>query len=321
MDFLSDSRVAKALTALLAIVVLVVVATLLLAGFSLYRVLAPERVSASFDPQALLGNPSVMEISGRGMRAREAVFFPGQTNAPTILLAHGYRSHRGALLTMVTALQDNQYNVLLFDFSGHGGARGSTSLGYKETGELLAAVETVAQREDVDRERFGIWGVDMGAYAALAAAAADKRIRVVAADSAYNTPADLLRLQIDRSGVGRFPLVHTLARWGFVLASLTSRSSPALSQRVGTMSGVAKLFIQARDNPVLAEATLQLFQGAAEPRQQVLVPKSDYAAMTDEEKREYEGYVVSFFLQHLPPVAAAPAAAPPATRPRAKAKR
>lgn len=300
MDFLYSAKFAKFTTAAMAVLVLLVVALLLLTGFSLYRVISLDAGTA-LDPQTLLGNPNVVSISGPGITPRDGIFFPGQTGGPTVILAPGFRSQSSALLTLVAAFQDNNYNVLIFDFSGHGGVKGSTTLGYRETQELLAAVQAVAQRPDVDPERIGIWGHDMGGYAALSAAAADPRVRAVAVDSVYDSPEAMFAMELKRQGSGDLPLVRTLCRWAFRLLNFSHRNDPTLAQRVPGMTAVAKLFIQGRDDATLGEATLALFLAAAEPRQQMVVPKSSYAALTDEEKRDYHTQVVSFFLQHLPP--------------------
>jgi len=85
--------------------------------------------------------------------------FPGLRGAPTILLCHGYESSRGELLTLVSALQDHQYNAFVFDFAAHGGNPGLTTLGYREADELRAAIETLAARSDVDPQRFGVGAI------------------------------------------------------------------------------------------------------------------------------------------------------------------
>lgn len=306
MDFFYSAKFAKFTTAALAVLFLLVAALLLLTGFSLYRVISLDTGGGALDPRTLLGNPHVVSVSGPGVTPRDGIFFPGQTGGPTIILAPGFRSQSSALLTLVAAFQDNNYNVLIFDFSGHGGVKGGTTLGYRETRELLAAVQAVAQRADVDPERIGIWGHDMGAYAAISAAAADGRIRAVAVDSAYDSPETMFTLELKRQGSGNLPVVRTLCRWAFRILNFSHRNDPTLTQRVPAMTGVAKLFIQGRDDAALAESTLALFLAAAEPRQQMIVPKSSYAAMTDEEKRDYQKQVVSFFLQHLPPTGEPP---------------
>lgn len=307
MDWLSEIRdrltgAAKLLTGGLALLVLVGVAELLAAGFVLYRVLTPVAVGASLDPQALPGNPSLVRIEAAGIVPRDGLFFPGQRSAPTILLAHGYRSSRNDLLTLAIALQENKYNVFLFNFSGHGETAGWITFGHRETRELAAALEAVAQRDDIDRGRFGIFGVNLGGYAALAAAAADGRVRAVVVESVYFAPRDMMRMQVERSGMARVPLLGTLCRWGFHLLTFSYRNERPVAERLTALRGVAKLFVQAQDDSALADTTLQLFLQAPEPRQQVLVPRSSLTTMSDAEKRAYELQVINFLLQALPPL-------------------
>ena len=45
--------------------------------------------------------------------------------------------------------------------------------------ELRAAISVVAERNDVDHSRFGLWGTNIGAYAAIAVAESDPRVRAL----------------------------------------------------------------------------------------------------------------------------------------------
>ena len=224
-----------------------------------------------------------------------------RSRAPTIILCHGYQSNRGELLTLASALQDNRYNVFLFDFSGHGASPGFTTLGFRETHELRAAIAAVAQRDDVDRERFGLWGTSLGGYAVLAAAVADSRVRALAVDSVYDQPAEMLRLQVERSGLNALPWIHRSAQLAFRWLEYSHRHQPPLSQRVAGLAGVAKLYIYANSEPMLAQSTRELFLRSPAPREQIILAKGNYTSLLDEEKRHYENAMVSFFLQNLPP--------------------
>src|SRR5207248_3239599 len=90
------------------------------------------------------------------------------------------------LLMLIFALQDHQYNVLVFDFAAHGANSGLTTLGYREADELHKAVDALATRDDLDSTRFGVWGYNLGAYAALREAEGDKRVRALVLDSVYD---------------------------------------------------------------------------------------------------------------------------------------
>ena len=143
------------------------VAITAVSGFLIYQMVRPARTPASFDLTVMMGHPINFSFPLADGSTREGWFFPGLRGAPTIVVAHGYREQRADVLTLVTALQEQQFNAFLFDFTGHGTSPGVTTLGYKETEELRAAVQNLSTRDDVDPKRFGLWGANMGGYAAL----------------------------------------------------------------------------------------------------------------------------------------------------------
>jgi pimeloyl-ACP methyl ester carboxylesterase len=308
MSFFSDLResgkLSEAYMAAAALLGFALLALFLISGVVLYRVIAPTSGGGDLSPESLLRRPSVVSFSVSSDN-EEGWFFPGRNTAPTVILSHGYLSNREELLTLVIALQEHQYNVFVFDFSGHGSNKHLTTLGYRETLELQAAINAIAARNDVDRTRFGIWGTSLGAYAAASAAAADPRVRAIALDSVYNDPMDFLDLQVKNSGLNVLPFTPTLCRWAFRLLNFSGRKTPPLSERLSALPGVAKLFILANDKRALGASTADLFLKAAQPREQASVSKSNYAAMNSDDKHNYENVVVQFFLENLPPAGGA----------------
>ena len=288
------------LSSLLAIFIFLLAAST--AGVVLYRILVPKSTTTDLTPDSLLGRPSVVQFTVPGVGEREGWFFPGLRGAPVIILCHGYQSQRGDVLTLATPLQENQFNVFVFDFGGHGKSAGSTTLGPRETREVLAAIAAMARRTDVDGNRIGRWGANVGGYAALAAAVADRRVRALAVESVYDEPMMFLRTEVEHSGVGSLLLIYPLVRLYFQIEQLPYRGAGALSTRLSSLAKIPKLFVALRESPVLAESTLQLFNLSPEPREQWVMPKASYLAMSNEEKRTYENYVLSFFLRNLPPL-------------------
>jgi hypothetical protein len=206
-------------------------------------------------------------------------------------------------------LQDHQYNVLLFDFSAQGSSGGRTTLGFREVRELRAAMDAVANRGDVDADRFGLWGVNLGAYAALSEATADRRVRALAVESPYDRPQQMVRVLVNRSGLGSIPLVGLMARWGFGWVNYQYRNVPPLNVNLVKLAGVGQLYLESPDEPALAGQTSDLFRASPPPHELVALPHGNYEGMLDEEKRNYENRIVSFFLAYLPP-AGAPARLP-----------
>jgi pimeloyl-ACP methyl ester carboxylesterase len=291
----------KLLTALLALVFFVVLATTAIAGFLVYRIVKPQRTSAEINMASFPGRPEVLEFEvPGGLGKREGWFFPGLRGAPTIILCHGYESSRGELLTLEAALQDHQYNVFVFDFAAHGGNPGISTLGYRESDEVRAAIDLLAVRPDLDATRFGLWGYNLGAYAALREAENDKRVRALVLDSVYDQPKEMVKVGVEHNGLGGFPFMVRAAEFSFEYLNYAHRDDPPLSRKLITLAAVPTLYIQALDDPELAESTRQMFLKAPEPREQAIIPHGNFVSLGDEEKRTYENRVVSFFLARLP---------------------
>jgi uncharacterized protein len=290
----------KLLMALLALAFFAVLAITSIAGFLVYRIVKPQRSSSEINMASFPGRPEIVQFEVPQIGTREGWFFPGLRGAPTIVLCHGYESSKGELLTLVSALQDHQYNVFVFDFAAHGAIDGMTTFGYHEADEVRAAVDAVAARSDVAAGAFGLWGYNLGAYAALREAENDHRIRAIVLDSVYDAPEQMVKIGVERTGLGGFPLMVRSAELSFTWLNYKYREDPPLSRKLGTLAGVPKLFIEPADDPELSELTGEMFTKAPEPREQAIIAHGNFVAMDDNDKRDYENRVVSFFLLRLP---------------------
>ena len=287
--------------ALGALLFFAVLATSAIAGFLVYRIVKPQRTSADINMESFPGRPDAMKFSVPGAGERDGWFFPGFMGARTIVLCHGYGSSRGELLTLVSALQDHQYNVFVFDFAGHGANDGVTTFGFSEVVELHAAIDELAKRSDVDPQSFGLWGYNLGAYAALREAEVDKRVRALVVDSVYDKPEQMVKIGVERAGMGQLPLMARSAEVSFDWINHKYHSEKPLSWQMDGLNGVPKLFIAAADDPELADLTLKLFKNAPEPKEQVTILRGNFPNLGDQDKRDYENRVVSYFLLRLPP--------------------
>jgi len=294
------TRLAKVFSGLLAIILFGFVAIASISGFLLYQILKPSRAPATLDLNVMMGHPTAFSFPIAGGPDREGWFFPGLRGAPTVVVCHGYLSQRADVLTLVTALQDHQFNVFLFDFAGHGTSPGVTTLGYEETGELRAAIQALAGRDDVDPQHFGLWGTDMGGYVVLEEAASDPRVAAFAVDDAYDDPRDMVQIEVKKSGLTLLPYVSRFCDFGFRSMNYRYRHEPPISTRLTRTKGIPKLFIQADDRSLLAGETFQIFARAPEPKQTVR-NRLSYSEMTDEDRHAYENLIVNFFLQAIPP--------------------
>lgn len=305
MAFISELRdpttwYSKLIVAIVVFVFLCFFAAAAISGYLMYKAISPAQRTSEIDLQNFPGHPLALSYAAPGEGQREGWFFPGLKAAPTIMLCPAYGSSRGELVTLASALQDQQYNVFLFDFSAQGASNGRSTLGFREVSELDAAMNAVASRGDVDPNRFGLWGVNLGAYVALSEAISDHRVHAVAVESAYSRPEEMVRVYVARSGMGSVSLITHIAQLEFRALNSRYRNVAPLTASIGKLSGVAQLYLESPEDPMLADTTTEIFRASSPPHELVVLSKGNYAGMLDDEKHNYENRIVSFFLVNLP---------------------
>jgi hypothetical protein len=152
----------------------------------------------------------------------------------------------------------------------------------------------------VDPVRFGVWGYNLGAYAALREAENDKRVRALILDSVYDSPEQMVKIGVEKEGLAGIPLMARSAEVSFGWINHKYSGEKPLTWKLDAVAGVPKLFIEAADDPELAGITQKMFKSAPEPKEQVTIPRGNFVNMEDADKRAYENRVVSYFLLRLP---------------------
>jgi pimeloyl-ACP methyl ester carboxylesterase len=185
--------------------ILPVVVLVLLAGFSasLWLVHSSSRVQ----PNSYLVTPAKYGLlSARGAQVTDEKWpnhdgtmargwlLRGAENSPAVILLHKFGADRSYELNLGVKLSEaTNYTVLMPDLRGHGeGPMIETStFGQHETDDTLAAVEYLRNLKTPDGvplvgNKFGIYGIELGALAALRAASKDPQIAAIA--HAYAPP-------------------------------------------------------------------------------------------------------------------------------------
>jgi pimeloyl-ACP methyl ester carboxylesterase len=122
-------------------------------------------------------------VGAEGLTLWASFYPPASASAPGVLLLHSWGRERGEWASFATRLQENGYAVLALDLRGHGeseGEAGGETPSAVWVEDALQAWEVLAAQAQVDPERTAIVGADIGANLALAAAAAESRVRAVA---------------------------------------------------------------------------------------------------------------------------------------------
>jgi pimeloyl-ACP methyl ester carboxylesterase len=148
-----------------------------------------------------------------GTRAR-GWLLRGAQDAPAVVLLHKYGANRSYVLNLGVKLNEaTNFTILMPDQRGHGQdpAVKYTSFGGCEADDTLAAIgflrnlKTPEQFPLVGKE-IGLYGLEMGSYAAIAAATSDPSVKALALDSVPQSADSMLA-----STVGmRFPFGSAL---------------------------------------------------------------------------------------------------------------
>jgi len=133
--------------------------------------------------------------------------------APTIILCHGYRASRAQLRPGGAVEYKLGYNVLFFDFRGHGDSDSvTTSGGNAEVRDLEAAIAVARMQPETLPNKIIIHGFSMGAAIALLTPP-HPEVAAIIADSPFARLDDILRRLVHyrlTTGLSHVPLVQKI---------------------------------------------------------------------------------------------------------------
>jgi pimeloyl-ACP methyl ester carboxylesterase len=196
-------------------------------------------------------------------------------------------------------LQENHFNVYLFNFRGPKSGESMSDLGPRQADDLQAAIQMISKLPGINPHRVGLFGVTTGGYAALVVATKNPMVRAIVVDSVYEEPEQMFDAQLDQLLGGPSALFRTLADAEFHLLNLRTKLPP-LRQDLSKLENVPKFFISGRDSPSLASISEDLYGVAPQPKKMIMLEHSETAQASGADKKEYENEVLSFYLQNLP---------------------
>lgn len=293
----------------LAVGVMVVVGAF--ESWLVYRVTHPRRTSFEITPS------HYQLFTGEGMAWSEEQWenpdgtaatgwlLRGATGAPAIVLNHGYRKNRSELLNLGVKLCEIGYHVLLPDMRGHGAsAVAYTSLGIYEKEDLNAAINFLKSKKNsqgqtlVDGMRIGVYGVSLGGYTALTAAAENPTIKVVIADAAYPKPNWLTQSVLKEMFSADPPLLNELADWGLRGYFWGHYNDTSAEDSLRRYKDQKLWLVTTQNSPPTVmdvnQTTLDLFQQAQFPKEIVKVERPRAEA-----RDAYDDRIVSIFRKDL----------------------
>jgi len=180
----------KIIIAGLLVIILTLTVVFGLSAYVGWNLTHPER-------QALDANPGTLGLAYQNVSFKSRVdgltlkgwLIPAAGSRKTVIFAHGYGENRlnngVPILPIARHLADTGYNILMFDFRGHGESEGNlTSVGQYEVRDLLGAIDFVAAQPELN-EQIILFGFSMGASTAIMASSREPEVDAVIADSPF----------------------------------------------------------------------------------------------------------------------------------------
>ena len=213
----------------------------------------------------------------------------GASDAPTIVLLHGYGGRKEEMLPHAEYLRTAGYQSLLLDFRASGASDGdAVSIGAFEQEDALGALDYLETRPEVEIDAVGIQGISLGAAVAIMAGARDPHVRGVVAEAPFrDVPTEVASSFEDRIGLPAFPFAPitvwiTERRLGVRAADISPEHA------ITELAGRPVLVIDdALDDSIAPGSARAVFEAAREPRRYWLVQAEHGEGHRDDP----EGYV------------------------------
>jgi hypothetical protein len=269
-------------------------------GILVYKISHPDRVQEAVNPSHYLLPSLNITIPTRDRIEMPGWWIPGLKGAPGVILAPGYGMSRSDALSLAAVLHDHGFNLLVFGQRGSWGIpKAASTLGLFESGDMLEAVNFVKSRPESNREKIGIWGVDVGALSALRAAVACTEVRAIVADGAFESEADFLAYRIAEDMGLENRLVQLGGYQVFRLVHLFSGGFRHQPVRLRAISDRMILFIKGENRGGLADLTTAIYDKIQPQKEIISFKTSRVHLMSGEDLRSYDRQVANFFHLNL----------------------
>jgi pimeloyl-ACP methyl ester carboxylesterase len=304
----------KFLATLLPIVLLAALAVVGLTIWIVYGATRPPQRAYLITPETFA------HVSDRGLKSTEETWanrdgtqargwlVRGAEGAPAVLLLHGYGADRSWLLNLGVKLNETtNMTVLLPDMRGHGPQPlvASSGFGTIETEDTLAALEFLrglksSQGHALVGGTVGVYGVEMGAYAALAAARQDKGARAIILDSVPDEPDQILGSVVaEHTGLNNSAL-RMLARLGtrlYFAGHYKNESACTIAESLGDRQVLLLSGEDAGALKVSTETLARCFPSRSNVETHTDLPLTGLklASATPEQDEAYDRRVIEFF--------------------------
>ena len=308
-------RLVKSFLPIALVIVLAVVGAI---SYIVYGVSHPTKSPYVVTPE------SFSRISGRAIKVTDETWttldnrrargwlLKGAEGSPAVVLLHRYTGDRSWLFNLGVKINETTgFTILWPDLRGHGENPliNWSSLGGREGDDLKAALNFLRSLKAENQKTlvgvsFGVYGVELGALAALKATRGEPQVKVLVLDSVAGTSRDLLKSAVANCVGLDNSFVQMLSLQGMKLYLLGSYTDDNACELADGMSEQRVLLLSGNDAGNLREMTSSLQKcfpvpGNVELRTDLPLSGFSLPSATGEQSEAYDRIVIEFFARNL----------------------
>jgi fermentation-respiration switch protein FrsA (DUF1100 family) len=245
------------------------------------------KIADAFTPETALG----VEYKDVGLKTQDGLtlkaWFVPANSGQAVIIAHGLGANKSNFIGTVDMWHQLGFNVLIFDFRGHGMSAGHTvTFGYRERLDVLAGLKYLTEKEGFTPDRIVGYGVSFGGAAMIHAASEMKHFHKIIIDSSFASLDDMADTIINSEPIIPVFFRKLFKELGLFFVRLDTgvdirEHSP--ERVVGQLAGTPLLFIHGKGDPLINwKQTERLFARAESPKKSVfLETDGHFGTMSD----------------------------------------
>jgi pimeloyl-ACP methyl ester carboxylesterase len=310
----------KLFKSLAPILTILLVALFVALASIVYGISRPPQRSYLVTPQTfatLSGTARALKVTEENWRNRDGTpargwLLRGGEGAPAVIFLHRYGGDRSLLFNLGMKVNEaTNFTILWPDLRGHGldPLVKWTAFGSREGEDVLAALDFLRSLKGEGRSQFigprvGIYGVELGALAALRAATQDASVGILVLDSVPRDPDELINAAVRGDfgvNVGAISTSARLAIRLYLLGKYDNKSSCELAAALGSHR---VLLLAGADDGYLRDSTKSLqpcFPNPANLETKTDLPLTGFTlpSATGEQGEGYDRPVIDFLVKNL----------------------
>jgi fermentation-respiration switch protein FrsA (DUF1100 family) len=212
--------------------------------------------------------------------------------SPVVLLLHGVRADRLAMVSRAQLLMQHAFSVLLIDLQAHGGTPGEAiTLGYRESADVVAARDWIRSR--APHRRIGVIGESLGGASVLLAPQ-PSGFDAVVLEAVYPRIGQAVENRIRMRLGALAPVLTPLLLIQLKPRLHISESDLEPIRSIGQLGAPVLILAGSRDEHTTLAESQELFAAASAPKSLWVVEGAKHQDLLRFDPAGYEEHVMGF---------------------------